>query len=612
MKRLMKFLFVLSVFVVLCCPVHIYGRRNKAGGEKKKKKTNNGKAKENEKRPLYDRSKVKTTTEKALLDIIEAADDFDAGNKDEKRQKIAALKKAYMFFKEWKRQIGPDTAYGLGRRLLEYEDYIEAEDAFQHALKDVPKSPDAKLSLAIAQLQQGTYLSADKAHLTLGHIQPKTMGTNDRVSITQYIFGESLRQSFQYQDSLLVYEKFLTLKSNVTKDADVLQDVITSYFAACIESGEKPKLDLVRITCDKIKRFRCYEHLGGWYMRINKIKRAKKYFKKAMKLAGPKFKSFYNPQRSLFPINVDANIIDENIIAPEKIIVKHDFISLEEADGLADILDESIESYTKLPRRLCYKSGSAPYDLYPYLHKDKTKIGYDCLNRTVYINDENKMYVSNNVNHNDGDEGKGNSFNDKFSKHINTHMPSYSTSIFIDDGNIPLVKQIEHRIFETFGLNNRDGWPMQLLKYPTDVGYATHTDCTLERLDPLDRAFTVLVYLNHVRSGGSTKFPKLSKEVIAERGTVVVFSSLDADGHCSPLMVHEGMKVLGNKPKYILQKWYRRSGHGRRHSSSNYFSFHNEVKKKREPRILCDLSKSCREYIPVDYSLLQDLKKSEL
>ena len=48
---------------------------------------------------------------------------FDAENKDEKNRKIDALKKAYMFFKEWKHQIGPDTAYGLGRRLLEYEDY---------------------------------------------------------------------------------------------------------------------------------------------------------------------------------------------------------------------------------------------------------------------------------------------------------------------------------------------------------------------------------------------------------------------------------------------------------------------------------------------------------
>ena len=45
-----------------------------------------------------------------------------------------------------------------------------------HALKSVPNSPDAKLSLGISQLQQGTYASAAKATLTLGHIQQKSDG----------------------------------------------------------------------------------------------------------------------------------------------------------------------------------------------------------------------------------------------------------------------------------------------------------------------------------------------------------------------------------------------------------------------------------------------------
>ena len=94
---------------------------------------------------------------------------------------------------------------------------------------------------------------------------------------------------------------------------------------------------------------------------------------------------------------------------------------------------------------------------------------------------------------------------------------------------------------------------MQLLKYPTDVGYALHTDCTLERLDPLDRSFTVLIYLNHVRSGGSTRFPKLSKEIIAERGTAVIFPSIDADGHCTPLMIHDRKKVLGKNKTYFTK-----------------------------------------------------------
>ena len=68
------------------------------------------------------------------------------------------------------------------------------------------------------------------------------------------------------------------------------QDTITTHFSVCLESDNKnSKLDLVRIACNKIKTFRCYEHLGGWYMHLNKIKKAKKYFNKALKFVGPKF-----------------------------------------------------------------------------------------------------------------------------------------------------------------------------------------------------------------------------------------------------------------------------------------------------------------------------------
>ena len=525
---------------------------------------------------------MKSTSEVELLKILESADALGSENKAEKAKKVQQLHKAYAFFKNWRKQIGPDTAYGLGRRLLEHDDNVEAEDAFMHALKSVPNSPDAKLSLGISQLQQGTYASAAKATLTLGHIQQKSMGTFDRLSISQYMFAEALRQSFQYQESIKVYEKFMSIKSNITKDRDVLQDVITNYFSACLESSEKPKLDVVRVLCSKLKSFRCYEHLGGWYMRINKVKVGKKYFRKAIDLASPKFKSFFERDNLLFPT---GKVILNNKplrIEPAKVLVQREFLTLEESDGLADILDWSIERFQNAPRRLCYKSGTAPNDFNPYLYKDKTKTGYDCLNQTI---------------HGLGDDARA----DNFSANIKSRMPGYSTSIFIDKKNIELVTKIEHRIYQMFGLNNRDGWPMQLLKYPTDVGYAPHTDCTIERLDPLDRSFTVLIYLNHVRSGGSTKFPSLHKEIIPERGTAIVFSSLDSDGHCSPTMIHEGMKVLGRKPKYILQKWYRRAGHGRRYSRSNYFSFHRGVRDRKEPKILCDLSKSCREYIPVDY-----------
>eukprot|EP00944_MAST-04C_sp_MAST-4C-sp1_P000117 g117.t1 len=241
--------FLIAVCLLIFFSANIY--IGVEGKNKRRRRRAHGQDKANGEKGRKSRqgSKVKSTSEVELLKILESADALGSENKAEKAKKVQQLHKAYAFFKNWRKQIGPDTAYGLGRRLLEHDDNVEAEDAFMHALKSVPNSPDAKLSLGISQLQQGTYASAAKATSTLGHIQQKSMGTFDRLSISQYMFAEALRQSFQYQESIKVYEKFMSIKSNITKDRDVLQDVITNYFSACLESSEKPKLDVVRVLC---------------------------------------------------------------------------------------------------------------------------------------------------------------------------------------------------------------------------------------------------------------------------------------------------------------------------------------------------------------------------
>ena len=56
------------------------------------------KKKKKVKKPLYDQTKVKSTSEKALLDIIEIADELDSENKDEMKKNPGIKKKAYVFF----------------------------------------------------------------------------------------------------------------------------------------------------------------------------------------------------------------------------------------------------------------------------------------------------------------------------------------------------------------------------------------------------------------------------------------------------------------------------------------------------------------------------------
>lgn len=466
-----------------------------------------------------------------------------------------------------KTNVNVDDAYGLGRHLLELEDAVNATEAFEWAVKKLPKSKEARLSLGIAQLQQGTFAGAKKAAQTLNVAIGLRFTSNDRVNIAKYMYGEALRRSYKYDKSLKEFESIMSTKSNVTSDKDVLKDVVRSYFSACRAVDCTAKLDLVRVLCSRITTYSCYESLGGWYMRMKNVKKAKTYFRKGLKLGDPRVLSLYDSALAFPYGSVGGARVGE-------VLEFEDFLSLEESDKLADIIDHSIASADKLKRKLCYADGAAPKRIRNLLVSDDTKIGYDCISRDIDI---------------DGDSWD---------------VPSSSASVFVDAGDIDIVKRIEHRIFERFGLSAADGWPTQLLKYPPGVSYASHTDCTLEKLDPFDRAFTVLIYLNHIRSGGTTTFSELEKRVHPVRGKAVLFSSLDRKGYCSPKMFHSGDPVTGSKAKYVFQKWYRRPAMGKRKRSENgYFGFHRDIKSKNRPRILCDMSQSCREYIPLDTSL---------
>jgi tetratricopeptide (TPR) repeat protein len=496
--------------------------------------------------------------------------DADGAEKfEDKRTKCVH---AFQHFRTNKEAMNVDDAYGLGRRLLELEEIKQAVETFQFVVTKLPNSNDARLSLGIAQLHLGTHVDAVAAAKTLSYALQLRFKSNDRVSIARYMYAEALRGSYDYDQSLSIYENIISTKSNVTSDKEVLQDVVTSYFSACQAADFPPKLDLVRLACSRIKTFRCYENLAGWYMRTNKEKKGRKYFKKALKLAGGKMRAYYREESVEFPTG--ESFPDGEMLVANEVREFEDFLTVEESDKLADIVDFSIDGASTSRRRICYASGAAPPQTRKYLVKDPTKQGYDCINKTLDVGD-------------------------RLASDIVT-----SSSVFVDSNDIDIVKDIEHRIYESFGLSSADAWPTQLLKYPPGVSYAAHTDCTLEKLDPFDRSFTVLIYLNRIRSGGETTFPTLGRSVEPVRGKAVVFSSVDSRGFCNPKLLHVGEAVTGLKPKYVLQKWFRRPNlHRRRRSEKAYFGFHRELKSTKTPRILCDLSKSCREYVPLDHGI---------
>jgi prolyl 4-hydroxylase len=71
------------------------------------------------------------------------------------------------------------------------------------------------------------------------------------------------------------------------------------------------------------------------------------------------------------------------------------------------------------------------------------------------------------------------------------------------------------------------------------------------------RMLTALVYLNTVEEGGGTSFPKLKKEVKAEKGKLLVFENVLKNTNIKhPLSEHAGLPVIKGE-KYIFNLWFR-------------------------------------------------------
>ncbi len=85
------------------------------------------------------------------------------------------------------------------------------------------------------------------------------------------------------------------------------------------------------------------------------------------------------------------------------------------------------------------------------------------------------------------------------------------------------------------------------------LGYKNHTDCT-EDDEIRDRFATILVYLQDVKEGGETKFPKLGISVKPKRGRLLVWNNMRPDGSCDPTSIHNAAKVVDGH-KVIIQRW---------------------------------------------------------
>ena len=138
---------------------------------------------------------------------------------------------------------------------------------------------------------------------------------------------------------------------------------------------------------------------------------------------------------------------------------------------------------------------------------------------------------------------------------------SYSGDL---DASDPFVQMLHRRIDDLLGVEERFGETMQGQRYAVGQEFKAHHDWfdtsqsywQGEVSKGGQRAWTVMVYLNDVESGGATEFPKAQIAVPPQEGTLIAWNNAKADGRVNMDTLHAGTPVVAGV-KYVITRWYR-------------------------------------------------------
>jgi prolyl 4-hydroxylase len=127
-----------------------------------------------------------------------------------------------------------------------------------------------------------------------------------------------------------------------------------------------------------------------------------------------------------------------------------------------------------------------------------------------------------------------------------------------------VLEAIERGISRVTGLSVLNGEFLQILRYRPGEQYRLHVDYFNESGAGSNqslaaggqRAQTVLTYLNDDYTGGSTSFPKLRLDIKGQRGDMLHFHNLGADGLGHRDALHAGLPVIAGE-KWLLSQWIR-------------------------------------------------------
>jgi prolyl 4-hydroxylase len=144
-------------------------------------------------------------------------------------------------------------------------------------------------------------------------------------------------------------------------------------------------------------------------------------------------------------------------------------------------------------------------------------------------------------------------------------IANFRTSETCDlDSGDAVVADVDCRIVGLLGLDPALGEPIQGQRYAVGQEFRAHTDTFnpgsydyyVHTAAGGQRTWTAMLYLNDPEDGGATRFKTIGKTVHPERGKLLAWNNLLADGAPNPATLHHGMKVRTGV-KFIITKWFR-------------------------------------------------------
>ena len=128
----------------------------------------------------------------------------------------------------------------------------------------------------------------------------------------------------------------------------------------------------------------------------------------------------------------------------------------------------------------------------------------------------------------------------------------------------PLVARVDAHIADALGISLDRSEAIQGQRYAPGQEFRPHTDTFnpgsadyyLHTADKGQRSWTAMIYLNDVEDGGATRFKAIGKTIQPERGKMVAWNNLTAEGIPNDATLHQGMKVRRGT-KYVITKWFR-------------------------------------------------------